>query len=106
MLLPFFALLIFLFISAILTSIRLFLLGGCHLKVGSLGTLGSNNLRATSDSLSFSAILSASLFMDLIFLLLNLALVLSDALVILSFKSTHLGFQIVDLCIQANEFLG
>ena len=47
--LPFFALLIFLFISAILTSIHLSLFGGCHLKVGSLGTLGSNNLRATSD---------------------------------------------------------
>ena len=90
----FFALLIFLFISAILASIHLFLFGGCHLRVGSLGTLGSNNLRAFSDSLSFSAILSASLFMDLIFFLLNLALVLLDALVILSFKASIWDFRL------------
>ena len=57
------------------------------LLIGFLGTLGSASLSSFSDSLSFSAILSASLFMDLIFFLLNLALVLSDAVVILSSKS-------------------
>ena len=88
------ALLIFLFISAILVSIHLFLFGGCSLRrtplIGSLGTLGSTNLSFFSYSLSFLAILSASLFMDVIFFLLNLALVLLDALVILSFKASFL----------------
>ena len=90
----FFALLIFLFISAILVSIHLFLFGGCSLRrtplIGSLGTLGSTNLSFFSYSFSFLAILLASLFMDLIFFLLNLALVLLDALVILSFKASFL----------------
>ena len=71
----------------------------------SLGTLGSTNSRAFLDSLGLSFILSTSLSMDLIFFLLNPALVLLDALVILSFKASHLGFQIADLCIQALEFL-
>ena len=95
MFLPFFALHIFLFSSAILTSIRLGLDGGCHLKVRFLGTLGSNNLRAASDSLSFSAILSASLFMDLIFFQLNLALVLLNDLVILSSKASIWDFRLL-----------
>ena len=105
----FFALLIFLFISAILTSICLGLDGGCHIRgtplIGSLGTLGSNKLRAFSDSLSFSAILSASLFMDLIFFLLNLALVLSDALVILSFKVPTWDFRLSISASRLTNFL-
>ena len=88
----FFVLLIFLFISAILASIHLFLFGGCSLRgtllIRSLGTLGSTNSSFFSDSLSFSFILSTSLFTDLIFFLLNPALVLLDALVILSFKAS------------------
>ena len=95
MFLPFFALHIFLFSSAILTSMHLGLDGGCHLRVGSLGTLGSNNLRATSDSLSFSAILSASLYMDLISFLLNPTLVLLNALVILSSSSSIWDFRLL-----------
>ena len=83
----------------------MFLFGGCHLKVRSLGTLGSNSLRATSDSLSFSAILSASLFMDLIFFLLNLALVLSDALVILSFKVPIWDFRLSISASRLTNFL-
>ena len=83
------------------------LLGGCHLRetllIGSLETLSSTNLSFFSDSLSFSAIVSASLFMVLVFFLLNPALVLLNALVILSSKAS--GFQIADLCIQALEFL-
>ena len=86
----FFALLIFLFNSAIFVSIRLDLFGGCSLSgaplMRSLWTLGSTNSSFFSDSLSLSFILSTSLFMDLIFFLLNPALVLLDALVILSFK--------------------
>ena len=66
---------------------------------------GSNNLRATSDSLSFSAILSASLFMDLIFFLLNLALVLSDALVILSFKVPIWDFRLLISASRLTNFL-
>ena len=98
----FFLLLIFLFNSSILASIHLFLFGGCCLRVESLGTLGSNNLRVASASLSFSAILSASRFMDLIFFLLNLALVLLDALVILSSKASIWDFR---LSISATKFL-
>ena len=63
-----YALLIFLFISAILASMHLFLFRGCSLRgagaklplynllIGSLGTLGSTNLSSFSDSLSFSFI--------------------------------------------------
>ena len=105
MFLPFFALHIFLFISAIVTSIRLFLFGGCHLRVGSLGTLGSNNLMAASDSLNFSVILSASLFMDLIFFLLNPALVLLDALVILSSKASIWDFRLPISASRLTNFL-
>ena len=94
----FFALLIFLFSSAILASMHLFLDGGCHLRdvslIGSLGTLSSKDLRDCSDFLSFSAILSASLFMDLIFFLLNLALVLLDAFTILSSSSSIWNFKL------------
>ena len=61
----------------------------------SLWTLGSTNLSFFSDSLSFSAILSTSLFMDLIFFLLNPALVLLDALVILSFKASIWDFRLL-----------
>ena len=43
--------------------------------------------------------------MLLIFFLLNLALALSVAFVILSFKKIHLGYQIIDLCLQILEFL-
>ena len=75
------------------------------LRVGSLGTLGSNNLRAFSDSLSFSAILSASLFMDLIFFLLNPALVLLDALVILSSKASIWNFRLPFSASRLTNFL-
>ena len=83
--------------------------GGCHLRgaplIGSLGTLFSNNLRAFSDSLSFSAILSASLFMDLIFFLLNPALVLLDALVILSSKASIWDFRLLISAFRLTNFL-
>ena len=79
---------------------------GCSLRgtplIESLGTLGSTNSRAFLDSLSFSATLSASLFMDLIFFLLNLALVLLDALMILSFKASIWDFR---LLISASRLL-
>ena len=72
----FFALLIFLFNSAILVSICLDLFGGCSLSEALLmrsfiGTLGSTNSSFFLDSLSLQAILSDSLFMDLIFFLFN-----------------------------------
>ena len=102
----FFTLLIFLFNSAILPSIHLGLFGGCSLSgaplIGSLGTLGSTNSSFFSDSLSFSFILSTSLFMDLIFFLLNPALVLSEALVILFFKASIWDFR---LLISASRLL-
>ena len=85
------------------------LAGGCHLRgaplIGSLGTLGSNNLRAFSDSLSFSAILSASLFMDFIFFLLNPALVLLNALVILSSKASIWDFRLLISVSRLMNFL-
>ena len=86
----FFALLIFLFRSAILDSMHLFPAGGCLWVIGTLDSLDSLAL----DSASLSAILSASRFMDLIFFLLNLALVLSDTLVILSFRESNLDFKL------------
>ena len=73
---------------------RLGLDGGCRF----LGTLGSNNLRAASDSLSFSAILSAFLFMDLMFFLLN-------ALVILSFKVPIWDFRLLISASRLTNFL-
>ena len=98
MFLLFFALLNLLFISFILTSIHLFLDGGCCLRaaplIGSLEILGSKDLRACSDFLSFSATLSALCFTDLIFFLLNLALVLLEALVILSSSSSIWDFKL------------
>ena len=102
----FFALLIFLFISAILASMHLDLFRGSSLKgalrIGSLGTHCSINSSLASDFASFSVILSASLFILLIFCLLNLALVLSDALVILSFKVSIWDFR---LLISASRLL-
>ena len=72
--------------------------GGCRLRgallIGSLGIPDSKDLKAFPDSLSFSDILSASLFMDLMFFLLNLALVLLDALVILSSKASMWDFRL------------
>ena len=105
----FFTLLIFLFNSAIFVSIHLDLFRGCSLSgallIRSLGTLGSTNLRAFSDSLSLSFILSTSLFMDLIFFLLNPALVLSDALVTLSFKVSIWGFRLLISASRLTNFL-
>ena len=72
------------------------------LLIGSLGTLGSTNSSFVSGSLSFSFILLTSLFMDLIFFLLNLALVLLDALVILSCKASICNFR---LLISASRLL-
>ena len=63
-------------------------------QIGSIVTLGSTNLSFFSDSLSFSFILPTSLFMDLIFFLLNPALVLLDALVILCFKASIWDFKL------------
>ena len=67
--LPFFAIRIFLFSSAILTFMRLSLDGGCHLRgaplTGFLGTLINSIL--LSDSASCVVNLSASRFMVLIF---------------------------------------
>ena len=105
----FFALLIFLFISAILASIHLFLFRGCSLRrtlpMRSLGTLGSTNLRAFSDPLSFSAILSASLFIDVIFFLLNPASVPLDTLVILSSKACTWDFRLLISASRPLNFL-
>ena len=103
----FFILLIFLFNSAILASTHVDLFGGCSLRgtllTGSIVTLAFIDSSLALEAASLSFILSASLFILLIFFLLNPALVLLDALVI--FQSIHLGFQIADLCIQALEFL-
>ena len=66
---------------------------------------GSNNSSFFSDSLSFSAILSASLFMLLIFFLLNLALVLFDALLILSFKASIWDFRLLISTFRLLNFL-
>ena len=82
---------------------RMYSLRGAPL--GALGTLGSNNLRAASGSLSFSVILSASLFMDLIFFLLNLALVLLEAYVILSFKASIWDFRLSISASRLTNFL-
>ena len=105
----FFTLLIFLFNSAILASIHLGLFGGYSLRglwllglclirgapqIRSIGTRCSIDPSLASDSASFSFILSASLFILLIFFLLNLALVLSDALLILSFKAPIWDFKL------------
>ena len=102
----FFALLIFLFNSAILASMHLFSLGGCSLRgaprIGSIGTRCSADSSLASDSFSFSLILSKSLFILLIFFLLNLALVLSDALIILYFKESIWDFK---LSISASSLL-
>ena len=78
----FFALLIFLFNSAILFTMHLLMFEACR-SIGFLGILDSIDSSDFLDSLSFSVILSASLFMDRIFFLLNIALVLWDAFVIL-----------------------
>ena len=77
----------------------------CDLLIGSLGTLGSTNLSFFSDSLSFSFILSASLFMDVIFFLLNPALVLLDALVILSSKAPVWDFRLLISPSRLTNFL-
>ena len=102
----FFTLLIFLLNLAILASIRLDLFGGCSSwgapQIRSIGTRCSTDSSLASEATSFSAILSASLFMDLIFFLLNLALVLSDALIILSFKASIWDFK---LSISASRLL-
>ena len=63
--------------------------------IGSLGTLGSNNLRALLDSKSLFVILSFSLFIDLIFFLLNLALALLEALLILSSRASICDFKLL-----------
>ena len=85
---------------------HLFLLGGCSLRgaprIGSIGTHCSTNSNLASDSFSFSLILLKSLFILLIFFLLNLALVLLDALVILSFKESIWDFK---LSISASSLL-
>ena len=71
----------------------------------SLGTMGSTTLRAFSDSLSFSFIISASLFILLIFFLLNPALVLLDALVILSSKASIWDFRLPVSASRLTDFL-
>ena len=95
----FFALLIFLFNSAILASMHLDLFRGCRLsgapRIGSIVTLGFTDSSLASDSLSFSFILLTSLFMDLIFFLLNLSSVLSNDLVILFFKAPIWDFRLL-----------
>ena len=71
----------------------------------SLGTLDSTNSSFYLDSLSLSFILSTSLFMDLIFFLLNPALVLLDALVILSFKTSIWDFRLSISAFRLLNFL-
>ena len=102
----FFALLIFLFISAILASIHLFLFGGCSLRrallIGSFGTL--------IDSRLAQPLLAGGYLIDLSFhgsylLSLESRIGALGSFGYLIFQSAHLGFQNVDLCIQANEFL-
>ena len=94
------------FNSAILASMHLFLLGGCSLRqaprIGSIDTHCSTDSSLSSDFASFSLNISKSLFILLIFFLLNLALVLSDALVILSFKESIWDFK---LSISASSLL-
>ena len=67
---------------------------GCR-SIGFLGILDSINSRDFSDSFSFSIILTTSLFMDLIFFLLNLALVLWDVLVILFSNPSIWDFELL-----------
>ena len=85
---------------------RLVLFEGCSLRGtlwrGSVVGLGFTDLNLALDAASFSLILSASLFILLIFFLSNLALVLSDALVILSFKVLLWDFK---LSISASSLL-
>ena len=105
----FFAHLIFLFNSAILASMHLDLFRGCSLsgalQIGSIVTLGFTDSSLAFDSLSFSFILSTSHFMDLIFFLLNLSLVLSDALVILFFKASIWDFRLLISAFRLLNFL-
>ena len=82
------------------------LFGGCSLSGaqwrGLIVTLGFADSSLASEATRFSFILLASLFILLIFFLLNLALVLSDALVILSFKASIWDFR---LSISASSLL-
>ena len=82
------------------------LFGGCSLRgtllTGSIVTLGFIDSSLASEAASFSFILSASLFILLMFFLLNPALVLLDALVILSFKASIWDFR---LLISASRLL-
>ena len=87
----FFALLIFLFNSAILFSIRLEEL---HLEILFLGILDSIDSNDFSDSFSFSIALTTSLFIDLIFFLLNPAFVLWAAFAILFSNSSIWDFKL------------
>ena len=91
----FFALLIFLFNSAILFSIHLLEL----LFLGILDSIDSNDF---SDSFSFLIALMTSLFIDLIFFLLNLAFVLWVALIILFSNPSIWDFK---LFISFDKFL-
>ena len=85
---------------------HLFLLGGCSLRgaprIGSICTHCSTDSSLASDSISFLLILLKSLFILLIFFILNLALALSDALFILSFKESIWDFK---LLISASSLL-
>ena len=96
----FFALLIFLFNSAILFSIHLEELCLELLFLGII--LDSIDLNDFSDSFSFSIALMTSLFIDLIFFLLKLAFVLWAALAILFSNPSIWDFK---LLISFDKFL-
>ena len=101
MFLPFFAPRIFLFSSAILTAMHLGLDGGCHLRVGSLETLGSNNLRAASDSLSLNSLSFHGPYL----LSRESSIGALGCFSYLIFQSFNLGFQIIVVFFQILEFL-
>ena len=79
---------------------RMYFKGGSSYRA--LGTHCSTHSSLASGFASFLLILSASFFILLIFFLLNLALVLLDALVILSFKESIWDFK---LSISASSLL-
>ena len=95
----FFALLIFLFNSAILFSICLEEL---RLELLFLGILDSIDSKDFSDSFSFPIALTTSYFIDLIFFLLNLAFIPWAALAILFSNSSIWDFK---LSISFDKFL-
>ena len=105
--LPFFALHIFLFHSAILTSLHLGLLGGCLLRgtplTGLLETFIDSSFR--SASASWLDNLSASLFINLILFLLNPESADLDVWDIFSLSSSICNFRLLICKFRLVNFL-